>query len=1169
LPPSSPERAGDRLPLSDRFGYDHAVHDTAGADDPEAQEIAERLAAGDPEAVAWLYDAVAPDLYRRLKRRYGYPGGPDAADLLQETFLLSLRDGARLLRGALATQPAGAPALPELRRYLWDLACGVAANVRRSVWSRRAVPMPETALAAGEPPTERSAVARDALARLAGCLAGQGERLYLYFKLRYVDGLTPEETAAATGWSRKATYKLRQSLNEAVERCLDRLGLRPATWLSAIGVVVLLAVTSTCRGQPPLLPVQAVVRGHREVLLLPAGRPRPLVVGRHDKVGLCFAVPAGDDTSRWEAVLTFAGEKSPTGFAAAVRAGPTLCFDGAVPPRLRAASRIALCGRLIDRFDGTLRGLPCREIAYQPDSGPLERVDAGFHGLVAARPSLTLDEFLRRLDALAATARSALPLTAARLQLIAVHFLTQEGTLAALAAARDRLARLPEWLGDDAALVRSAQAAYQRGRLALASGSRGAAWLAFEDAAERAVRIADPTLLPVVLQQADLLAQAGAPEEALARVANVLGAAPSLGCDPEIVLDGRLQLAWLTLLHVDATPEQLAHARSELLAALPGLAAAGDPYEAANQRINLAYLELRTGGDPRPWIAEARRLVSAPGTGRVALRTLAGWSSLLAGLGALARGEAAAALAECSAIATADPQLAAARASCQGRAHRAAGDLAAAARAFDAALKEHERVAAALDQRLPLGPGERAEDFARAARVAVERGDPGAAWGLLLRLDSLSAQERERDRCRELARGEEARRWAAIERESASLRHELRSLPRLAESRRERQAADLRVTLEERLRRLWREWPGCAAPAPADDSGVDLRAFAVEDEVVLLGRDRAGRVEVERRTRWPRRERLAALRALAAEIEAGDIGHAGHAGNAGHAPAGDLERWRAKAAPLAAAVLPRHPEALGAVTTYALHGALQLLPLAAMPLPTPFGGRRFLGEMTTVAIATAGARAAASGGGPAQQPVFVVDPTEDLGGAERSLAAYRRWFPDSRVLRGAAATRAAVRGALAGALWLHVDAHASYDPVFPEMSQLELADGALSLMEWSRLPAPRRFANLSGCRTASWPTTADSGQYGLGGLLTRLGAGWVVATRGPIPDDAAFRYNQEFYGAIAAGATVPAAHAAALAALRARQPPRVWGVILLLHAAGTAGALEGGKLPRRSLLPDR
>src|SRR6185295_2369987 len=348
------------------------------------------------------------------------------------------------------------------------------------------------------------------------------------------------------------------------------------------------------------------------------------------------------------------------------------------------------------------------------------------------------------------------------------------------------------------------------------------------------------------------------------------------------------------------------------------------------------------------------------------------------------------------------------------------------------------------------------------------------------------------------------------------------SLPRLASGGRERQAGEVRVALEEKLRRLWREWPGCAAPGPVDDGGVDLRAFAVEDEVMLLRRDETGRVRVERRTRWPRRERLAALHAMAARLDA---------------RRGSPEAWRSLATPAARALLPRRPEALPPVTTYALHGALQLVPLAALPLTGPASaGPNWLSERTTVAVHVAGARAAANGG-KGGKPVFVVDPTGDLAGAERSLVAYRRWFPGGRFLRGGEATPAAVGEALTGAGWLHVDAHASYDPVFPEMSRLQLAGGELSLMEWSRLPVPRQFANLSGCRTASWPATADSGQYGLGGLLARLGVGWVVATRGPIPDDAAGRYNQAFYRALAAGAGVPAAHAAGLAALRPVQPP--------------------------------
>ena len=76
---------------------------------------------------------------------------------------------------------------------------------------------------------EQQAIDRDLVEQLDACLKQRGgTRTYLYYKLRFRDGLTPEEVALVTGWSRKATYKLRQSLEEVVQKCAAALGLARA-----------------------------------------------------------------------------------------------------------------------------------------------------------------------------------------------------------------------------------------------------------------------------------------------------------------------------------------------------------------------------------------------------------------------------------------------------------------------------------------------------------------------------------------------------------------------------------------------------------------------------------------------------------------------------------------------------------------------------------------------------------------------------------------------------------------------------------------------------------------------------------------------------------------------------------------------------------------------------
>lgn len=185
-----------------------------------------RIAAGDHGAAAWLYDAFAASLYRRLRQRYGYPGGLEVDDLLQDTFVQVLRSRARVLVRWLERQEQG-PTEASLERYLWDLACGLATNRRRSQ-SRTNVVSIDTARPLTElPAAERSVLGRDVLDQLEACLEATNRRTYVYFKLRHVDGMTPDEIARVTGWSKKSTYKRKQLLDDAIERCAEKLGLEP------------------------------------------------------------------------------------------------------------------------------------------------------------------------------------------------------------------------------------------------------------------------------------------------------------------------------------------------------------------------------------------------------------------------------------------------------------------------------------------------------------------------------------------------------------------------------------------------------------------------------------------------------------------------------------------------------------------------------------------------------------------------------------------------------------------------------------------------------------------------------------------------------------------------------------------------------------------------------
>jgi CHAT domain-containing protein len=424
----------------------------------------------------------------------------------------------------------------------------------------------------------------------------------------------------------------------------------------------------------------------------------------------------------------------------------------------------------------------------------------------------------------------------------------------------------------------------------------------------------------------------------------------------------------------------------------------------------------------------------------------------------------------------------------------------------------------------------------------VERGRAREAWTLLHELDGLGVREAAA-RCA----GEPDGRPLELRQELVAQLIAL-ELPAAGDRRAQRRAT--RRTLMERLQELERSHPRCAAQAvPLADAAPDYRAVPLEDEVLLLRRDASGQVTLYRRTALPRARLVRSIREVERMI-------------AEREP--DDRRWTETVAPLVAALVPAR-EDLGERTSFAMYGALQRVPLAALPL-SESGGGMWLADATVVVHRPAGAVTTPPVGSrpPAGAPLFVVDPSRDLSGGSELARFYERVFPGSQVLAGSEATRGALRERLPAARWLHVDAHVRYDPAFPELSSLQLADAPVGAIDLRPMSPSLEFANLSACRSGEWPVTADSGRFGLAGLLARHGVRWVIGTRADLADTLARDFNRAFYAELARGVTVPAAYHAALGQVLRIHPASSWAALVLLEAVPieTGGQSAAARTPQ-------
>jgi len=96
---------------------------------------------------------------------------------------------------------------------------------KESSW-RRLIPFPEGLEPAARRQEEEEAIDRDLLRQLDACILSNDPRAHLYYKLRYRDGLSPQEIVQMIGWTQRTTYRLRQTLDKVIRQCAEKLGVR-------------------------------------------------------------------------------------------------------------------------------------------------------------------------------------------------------------------------------------------------------------------------------------------------------------------------------------------------------------------------------------------------------------------------------------------------------------------------------------------------------------------------------------------------------------------------------------------------------------------------------------------------------------------------------------------------------------------------------------------------------------------------------------------------------------------------------------------------------------------------------------------------------------------------------------------------------------------------------
>jgi hypothetical protein len=869
---------------------------------------------------------------------------------------------------------------------------------------------------------------------------------------------------------------------------------------------------------------EAVLRGFREIQVDAAGRVTPIVISEKDSLGYCLSLDPRVDSSSWRLGWRIDHADAIEPRAPTARLEGTLCITAPQTIRLEPG-RHQLCPIVVRPGRSSVSELDCLWFEASANDSAYLDAQSRLSGLTRRIALEDSDQLIDELMSFSRSAAERFPLLSLRARLLVVDLRRRDGRDEDWRAIDELLADPPRWLDVPGLEEWKGHFAYQRAAVSLDHRADArAAWESLRVASDAFARVVSELWAAPRIRQANLIGITASPWESRQRLLSLKQACLDAPCHRSTrrALDGTL--VWQTLLDSDASFRDLQWAEETSLDLAREKLTSEAADATANRLLNVSFARLRRGLSPEPHLSEAQRSLSpqrSRGSGRSA--QLAAWAEVLRGLHELQLGHTHKALTRCLAPSqTLWPQIAAEGLTCRSLAFHQLGDLTQARATLREALLRHAAFADnELEQAISLGSGRRSSAFTLQARFALEAGDPTEAWNLLQGLDLIRLVEAQRFRCGDSSadRSDEQR---------AALVSTLEALAFPESRERALQSRTSVIALRERLDALIRRDGACRLQRMEPSPEPDLRAFFAEDDLIALWRRDQNSMPESRVTRLGRAERDRWLDA----IEPGD------------ATPLDPRAWDDAARLFARALIPSAwPESRP--LRVALYGALQRVPITALPHPEQ-GESWGITRALVLHHAHSAPRVTASGAHSGQK-LFVIDPRGNLPTSSQAFDRFRQQFPSATMLQGAQASRSRFESALAGGVsWLHFDGHGRYDPVFPELSALEFADGTLTADRLLSNGPPPELVNLSGCETGRSPVSADSGRHGLAGIVIEQGVRWVVANRHQVPDAVAHDFNLVFYRELADRIAVPEAYRRALTAVSQKYPPTSWGGLVLV-----------------------